>query len=258
MKTQKLLTLLLALLLTACSTFTPWQKELPKVVTTSTPKSVDALSPTMSPKCISAFQHRELKEPYQRINDTDDVRYTLSTEELNTYWSAMGIETLCIPVTLGAPFVNVDWNRLDGMPVVGRMISIGFEDLEKRGWSRGFILYATYDFSMGTEYETFADRKDLDAVRQGVMADMIKVDGVNGFIRIKQSNYCFGKCTAYKTYVFPFEKYYVAVVYDLGAYEYDANWEAIIQGIREGKYPPETQSDVAEFDLLVSTIQFQH
>jgi len=179
-------------------------------------------------------------------------------EELNAYWSAMGIEALCIPVALGAPFVNVDWNGLDGSPIVGRMISIGFEDLyEGSGWSRGFLLFATYDFSAGTEYETFADRKDLDAVRQGMMADMIEIDGVVGFVRFKQSNYCFGTCTAYKTYVFPFEIYYVAAVYELGYYDYVADWEAIIQDLREGKYPPDKQSDVAEFDILVSTIRFQ-
>lgn len=41
----------------------------------------------------------------------------------------MGIESLCLPEDLGAPFINVDWNGADIPAATGRMVSIGFEEL---------------------------------------------------------------------------------------------------------------------------------
>ena len=271
LKPQLLLLFLVVLVLSSC--IPVGEKEVPqpsetlasKASLTSEPADTPTLEPTdtlvpipTDSQCNLTFERREMKEPYQRNKSTNDARYTLSMDELDDFLAVMGIEALCVPAGLGAPFVNVDWNALDGGPGVGRMISIGFEDLyEGSGWSRGFILYSTYDFAWGTEYDTFADREDLDTLQQGTMPDMIHVDGVDGFVRIAQSNFCFGFCTAYKTYVFPFESYYVAIVYDLGAYDAEENWDSMLQDFRDGKYPADAQDDLAAIDFLVSSLQFQ-
>lgn len=183
----------------------------------------------------------------------------MSTEELNAYLSIMGIQSLCIPAMWGAPFVNADWDSATQPSVEGRMISLGFENLYPgAGWSKGFLLYSTYGFGAPTEYETFATLADRDAVREGTGPDLIEVNGVTGLMRIKASDLCMGACSVYRTFVFPFETYYVAVVYDLGAFDYDnTDWESLLQDFRAGKYQPEQQADVAAMDYLVSTLHFQ-
>jgi hypothetical protein len=257
-----LLSLLVACSLTAAINSAPTTQAIPlqpTMISTSLPRPADTLMPTATPgPCLAAFQRQELKEPYQRDKYTNAARYTLSTEELNAYGSVMGIESLCIPAALGAPFLNVDWNSATLPAVKGQMISVGFEALYPGGgWSRGFLLYSTYDFGAPTEYEIFATPADWDMVRQGTGPDLIEVNGVKGLIRFKRGDLCYGACSAYKTFVFPFETYYVAVVYDLGAFDYNANWETLLQDFRAGKYPPELQTEVAAMDELVSTIHFR-
>lgn len=211
------------------------------------------------PGCVSSFQRRELAGNYQKDKQNPVARYTLSTAELQDYLAEMGVKTLCIPFELGAPFLNVDWDSNQIPATTGRMLSLGFENLyHGAGWSDGYILYATYDFSTGTEYETFAEPEDFDAVNQGIISNIFEIDGVKGFIRIKQSNICFGKCTAYKAYIFPFKTSYVAVVHNLGAYDFDSDWETIEQTLIDGNYPVEKQANLALMDFLVSSIQFFH
>ena len=84
--------------------------------------TVDPSSP-----CTTTLERRELREPYQRYGG--QARYTLSIEELNAYLAAMGLVEFCIPPEFGAPFINVDWNSTRGPADIGRMISLGFEDL---------------------------------------------------------------------------------------------------------------------------------
>jgi hypothetical protein len=60
----------------------------------------------------------------------------------------------------------------------------------------------------------------------------------------------------YKTFVFPFETGYVAVVYRLGDYGPDADWDAPIREL-EGAYPPQVQEMVALFDALAISARFQ-
>jgi len=151
--------------------------------------------------------------------------------DLEAYLDALGIESLNVPDELGALLLNVDWDSAQMPGATGRMFSLGFENLLTaggRGWGAGYIVYATYDFALGTEYDTFANLQDRDAVRNRTMPDMIEVDGVPGFVRVQPSAYSFGTRGVFKTYVFPFEDYYVAVVYTLGYFDFDADWEAIL------------------------------
>ena len=229
--------------------------------------TITAISPTLTPsvgvqpmQCVQSFPRRELREPYQRNKYTNEPRYTLSADEFHAYLSIMGIGSLCIPPDLGAPFLNADWYSATlHTGITGRMISLGFDNLYSgSGWSDGFVLYSNYDFSAPTEYDTFAKKVDWENVMRGTASDVIEVNGVKGFRRIQKSSLCYGDCMVYKTYVFPFESYYIAVVYSLGAYRYDADWETLIQELRTQRYPLDRQVNVALMDALASSIQFRH
>jgi hypothetical protein len=229
-------------------------------VPTHTPtKGVATPAPDPASPCAAAFERRELHEPYQKHGGK--ARYTLSTEELHGYLAAIGIADLCIPHELGAPFINVDWDRAHGADA-GRMISLGFEgSYSGSGWSDAFILYATYDFAIGAMYDTFARPEDRDAVWAGTMPTgavpaTIEVDGVQGFVRFKSADFAFSRWWVYKTFVFPGETDYVAVVYDLGFFDGDTDWDALIQDLGEGAYPPERQGTVALVDALAMSLKF--
>jgi hypothetical protein len=218
-------------------------------------RASDASAPPAA-SCVTAFEQRELREPYQRWHD--QARYTLSTDELSRYLHTMGIAGLCIPPEFGSPFLNVDWDSTQGTAVTGQMISLGFEDLyTSAGWSRAFLLYATYDFATGSEYDVFASSQDRDAVRSGTMPGLIQGNGVKGFVRFKPSDYSFGNRTLYKAFVFPYDVGYVAVVYALGDYEDSSDWDALIQDFSKGAYPPETQAVVALVDAFAASLTFE-
>lgn len=200
-------------------------------------------------KCIKDFNHREL--------NGNSKKKTLSSSELNQYLSIMGIESLCIPSTFGVPFINADWDAANLTASNGRMISLGFENIYNgSGWSEGFILYSTYEFSAGTEYETFAELTDYEAIQKGQIENQIVVGNTHGFVHFMRSSYCFGKCTVYKSYIFPLKSHYIAAVYDLGAYEYESDWGMIFRDFENGNYPIEKQARITELDFLVSSIQF--
>lgn len=160
----------------------PFARTTPSATTTFPPWATLGALETM--ECATSFERRELKEPYQRYY-RDQPRYTLSTEELNGYLAVMGIKSLCIPLRLGAPFVNVDWDS-QRMDATGRLLSIGFENLyHGSGWSSAYIEYVTYDFVVGSEYNIFATPDDREAVRQGTMPNMIEIGGAKGFTRFQ-------------------------------------------------------------------------
>jgi hypothetical protein len=219
-----------------------------------TVKASDASAPPTAP-CVTTFEQRELREPYQRRED--QARYTLSTDELNHYLAKMGVADLCIPPQFGAPFINAEWDSARGTAVTGRMISLGFEDLyHGAGWSRASLLYASYDFATGSEYDIFANPEDRDAVRNGTMPDMMEVHGAKGFVRFKPSDYGFATRTLYKATVFPHEAGYVAVAFALGDYDAASDWDAMIQDFAKGAYPPEMQGTVALVDAFVASLTF--
>lgn len=206
------------------------------------------------PQCQEAFERRELRDPYQRAGD--QKRYTLSQEEFSEYLILMGIESLCLPTDFGAPFINVDWNSQDIPAATGRMVSIGFEELYGGGgWSSGFLIYATYDFSVGSEYEVFATKEDFESIGIRSMPNMITIDGVEGFIRF-HPGIPMGLQSISKTSIFPFENHYVAAVQMLGAYD-PAVIEEVLVDMEAGRHPDVMQENVFMMDHLVSSIQFR-
>lgn len=222
---------------------------------TSTPTPTSAPSSTLpTPICQETFEERELREPYQR-HKAHTARYTLSDEGLHAYLDLMGIDSLCLPQQFGAPFVNADWNSLELPPATGRMVSIGFEALyDGGGWSRGYLVYATYDFSFGSEYEVFATPADLENVRTGSVPNLIDAGGVTGFVRF-HPHLAMGKQIISKTYIFPFEDDYVVAVIELGAYD-PATVDDVLIEMEAGRHPDLLTEEVALMDFLVASLEF--
>jgi hypothetical protein len=249
------------LFLTACGFFSGFALAAeptlppPATATQAPPAASPTPAPTATPglNCTAAFEKRELKAPYQH-QEGNQPRYTLSAEELSSYLQVMGVSALCIPQEFGAPFLNVDWDSAVVPSARGRMISLGFENLYPgAGWSEIYLLYSTYDFSFGSEYDRFASLKDLQAVQDGSMANLFEVDGVKGFLRYK-AGISYGSVPLYKTYVFPFENYYVALVEVLG-YAGD-DWEAALARLQAGEVPADKQASEALFDRILETLKF--
>jgi len=206
-------------------------------------------------ECNIIFPQHELREPYQR--NKGQPRYTLSNDELNNLLKIMAIDSLCIHSELGDPFINTDWNSQDISAATGHMLSLGFENLyHGAGWSDGYMLYSTYDFSMGTAYDSFATREDFQAVMEKSISNQIDVNGVPGFIRY-QKGLSLGLIPIYKAYIFPFEDFYTAVVYGFGPFE----WEQVdiaLARLQTGEVPNEHSQDSNLMDVLALSIQFLH
>ena len=144
----------------------------------------------------------------------------------------------------------------ESLPATGRMISVGFENLYGGGgWSQGYLVYATYDFSIGSEYEIFASPSDFEQIENGSISNSLNADGVRGFIRYHRG-IPMGKQMVLKTYVFPFEHTYLAAVINLGAYD-PAEVENIISELEAGRNPDPNNENIALMDLLVSSIRFR-
>lgn len=74
----------------------------------------------------------------------------------------------------------------------GRKISLGFRDLysdDIGGWGRGFVEYSTYDFSIGTEYTTYATKGTFDSLNAGKEKHVIMVDGIKGIVTYKTEGF---------------------------------------------------------------------
>lgn len=204
-------------------------------------------------ECQEDFEKRELREPYQRQGG-GQPRYTLSAAELEEILILMGIESLCIPPEFGAPFLNVDWNEAD-LPATGRMVSLGFEELYGGGgWSSAYLVYASYDFEIGSEYDTFADEDDFQALQSGTLVGNLQAGSANGFVRY-HAGISMGSQVIMKTYLFPFENYYVAGVVNLGVYDPDL-LQGILAEMEAGTHPDLEQVAVRQMDELVQSLVF--
>jgi hypothetical protein len=104
-------------------------------------------------------------------------------------------------------------------------------------------------------YHDFATLEDLHAIRSGSTPDMIHVDGVDGFVRFFPG-FRWQTQEVMKTYVFPFDNHYVAVVLALGEYDPD-EIDDVLDAMAAGRHPDLTQETVSLMDLLVSSIQFE-
>jgi len=178
----------------------------------------------------------------------------LSAREWNGYLNLMGIRSICLPLQIGAPYVNADWDSTT-MPATGRMVSIGFENFQHgAGWSDLFLLYSTYDFITGTEYDRFAELPDRDSLRSHSLANEIEVNGIRGFIRFKAAAWTYEgqPQIVYRSAVFPFENAYVAIVYKLGAGDADE----MNRKFEQGEYPADLLPNLQLMDFLVNSLQF--
>lgn len=222
------------------------------------PTETATLEPTPvvgPPQCLESIERRRLNEPPEQRPGGE--RYTLSSEEFAMYLDAMGIEVLCIPEQFEAPFLNVDWNGFeDPINAIGRMFSIGFDGLYPAlyGWGSGYIVFSTYDFEVGSEYDVFASEEDRDRVRDQSMPNPIEVGGVEGFTRFHEG-LRYGSAPIYKVHIFPFESHYVAFVADIGHYDIDEADEVMRQ-MENGSHPDLLHNNVRLTDYLASSIQF--
>ena len=230
----------------------------PTPVPTSTSTPAPSFTPTNTVKptpselqCLSSFEHREMKEPYQkRVGGKN--RYTFSTIELSQVYQEMGVMSFCIPEVLGAPFLNVDWNNTTNPSVTGRMISIGFVNLyHGQGWSDGFLLYSTYEFSTGAEFDRFASLEDWENFINGSLKETQPIAGGKGFSRF-MAGVSYGDVPIYKTYVFPGPQAYIALVYEIGVY--GDNDAVMVETFNQGHIPADKSTMVALFDRLAETV----
>jgi len=252
------------LLLMACCTRPPTPVDVPTPTGTAavqTPTSTATPpSPTPSPIVtpppfvpLGTPQAMECQTGFEQ----DASRHTLSAGELRGYLALMGIESLCIPRQLGAPFLAADWNSEDGGAIRGRMLSIGFESLyDGSGWGEGFLVYATYDFAAGTEFDVFATREDREALVNGRMPGAIEVNGVRGFVRFQPCRLCTWTQRVYKVTAFPFDTDYVAVVYETGEYD-PRDVEEVMRRLEAGECPANRVTGMQATDFLARSIQFR-
>lgn len=189
--------------------------------------------------------------------ESGEPRSPLTAQDLQAYLTVMGIGEICVPPELGGLFLSVDWDEAEIDAVTGRMISLGFPALyEGSGWGRGYLVYATYDFAAGTEYDTFARPEDLILV-QGSSADVdpIEADGVRGFVRF-QRGLCYGSCIVHRVIVFPFEEHYIAIVQALGEIEGEEDWETLLAQLRAGRFPATWDRPLPAIDALARSLRF--
>lgn len=238
----------LVIILLLCSCATPANP--PYSSPTHTPTFIFTNIPPST--CQTAFEHRELREPYRR--GTDDMpRFTLNTAELQTYYDLMHIESLCLPPEVGPPFINADWNVGMQPSVRGRMVSLGFEDTYSgSGWSRIFLVYSTYDFSAGTEYDRFMTADEWTTFQAGTLKGVELLPDGRGFTRYKAGLY-FGSYPIYKTHVFPFEDGYAALVINLGTYEGEFDTE--VAGIQQGELPDDVIPWLPVFEQMAASLK---
>jgi hypothetical protein len=234
-------TLLLALstwALAACGAVSP-QTAVPAISTEVAPAPTQV--PAEALVCNTAYTRHVLPKEAQWDQNTPEPVFTLGPEEFGAAMQDLGISSVCVPEGVGAPYLRLHSNMFPSSAVQGVMAQYRFDE-----WPKGAILYSTYDVRMPTEYDTFASAADYDAIRNA---------SAPGFERIKVG-LCYGRCTVYKTFIYPFKDHYVAVTVDLGAYEYGSEVDNQVARFNAGEYPLEMKADLERFDTLVHGLKF--
>jgi hypothetical protein len=181
---------------------------------------------------------------------------TLSAEAWQSYQTLLGIESICLPSGLGDMYLGTDWDNAVIHDGPGRMVRFDFADAATGGPVPASVLYSTYDFAIGAEYDTFATVADRDALRSGQMPDALVLNGRPAYVRFQEGG-CFGSCVL-KSIVFPFETDYVAVVYNLGEYDLQArDWDTVQESLRAGEYPEAHRAGIAQTDWLAQSMVFR-
>lgn len=219
---------------------------------TPAPTTQPTVTPTPAPVCQTILEHRELREPYKHgMNNAP--RFTLDAAELESYYRLMNVTSLCVPPEAGAPFVNVDWNSADGTASKGRMISLGFEGAYAgSGWSDIYLVYSTYDFTAGTEYDRFMTRAEWDAYKTNTLDVIQRLPDGRGFIRYK-AGLGFGSYPLFKTLVLPREDGYTALVVKLGISEEEV--AAALERLNNGIMPETASQWLTVFETMAASIR---
>jgi hypothetical protein len=213
-----------------------------------------AVTPTMEP-CAGFFEKRPVQINTRKGEDGKPL-YTLTTNELKNYLDMMGIESICLPQNTGVPYLIADWDSAK-LPATGRMVSIGFDKkYPGMGWGGLFLLYSTYDFKFGTEFERYAKLADRDALRAGILANMVEINGVKGFTRVKPLSMCMGDCAIEKAYIFMFEDHYVALVATLDMVGYDKDINTALGRVEAGEIGAEYRPAAEMLETLVERLRF--
>lgn len=236
--------LFLAGSLTSCATPPP------APTPTATLPPTPTITPT--PTCQTTFEHRELREPYKHgINNTP--RFTLDENELKAYYQLMHIKSLCIPPEAGLPFINADWSMENGVAAKGRMVSLGFENTYSgSGWSGIYLVYSTFDFSGGTEYVKFMTAKELSAYRGNSLQGITPLPDGSGFTRY-MAGWGYDTYPIFKTYTFPFEKDYTALVIDLG--DFKDEFEADLKRVQSGEISETVRARLPLFESMGASLR---
>ena len=242
-KTRRALALsmvLATIILAACG---PAPSQLP--ITTVAPRTAVAPAPTQTPAeplvCSTNYTRHELTPPYQQDHNNPQPLYTIAPAEFSAALRELRISSVCVPQGVDAPYVKSDSSTYNSAAVRGRMVTYSFD-----AWRDAQLVYSTYDIMIPTEFDKYASVADYDAMKNASSP---------GFERV-MVGLCYGRCTVYKTFIYPFADHYVAVTLDLGAYEYGAVVEEQVAKFNAGQYPPELQDDLERFDTLVRGLQF--
>lgn len=232
--------LLVLIILAACG---PAPTQLP--IVTVTPPTAVAAAPTQAPagpsECSTSYTRHELTAPYQQDHNNPQPLYTMAQAEFSAALRELGISSVCVPQGVDAPYVKSDSKTYNSPAVRGRMVTYSFD-----AWREAQLVYSTYDIMIPTEFDKYASATDYDAMKNA---------STPGFERV-MVGLCYGRCTVYKTFIYPFADHYVAVTLDLGAYEYGTAVEEQVAKFNAGQYPPELQDDLERFDTLVRGLEF--
>jgi hypothetical protein len=172
---------------------------------------------------------------------------TLFAAELRDYLVQMGVTGLCLPPEVGAPYLGVDWNVAAIPPTAdsGRRLRIDFKDSGTVS-----LIYATYDFALGTEYITHATIADYEAVQAGTHPDLITTNGTPGFLHIGSDGYT----GVIKTFVYPFADHYVALSAGLSYEAGVGDPDALAAAMAEPPYPTEGAAELRALDEMVASL----
>lgn len=203
--------------------------------------------------CIEDFQEKVISSKPQQ-------KSTLTSSGLQNFKNIIGIDSFCISKKLGQLFLNVDWdsNAKVNNAESWRMISLGFENLynnEVGWWGNGYLVYSTYDFAIGTIYEIYATKWDYEEIKNNQKKNIIEINGIKGFVQYKSVSYYGNTPVIQKAVVFPFENYYIAVVYGLMG-DYSQNHDEVISALYNNTYPQEDSDNLQLVDKFVKSIKF--
>lgn len=238
----------------ATATLAPWPSPTARPTLIPATVTVPAVIPTPAATPTTAANAAE-DRPWCLGAPTDTVASvpwgshpgTLFAAELRDYLVQMGVTGLCLPPEVGAPYLGVDWNVAAIPPTAdsGRRLRIDF-----KGSGTVSLIYATYDFALGTEYITHATIADYEVVQAGTHPDLITTNGTPGFLHIGSDGYT----GVIKAFVYPFADHYVALSAGLSYEAGVGDLDALAAAMAEPPYPAEGAAALQALDEMVASL----